>query len=93
MTWFDIALGIVGARVLMVLAVLGLLSLAFVGIYAYAMADIAWMKLRQRFRPKPKPPTFKQISDALERDIAAAEAKGIKVDRTERMTSRPRIRF
>ena len=45
------------------------------------------------WRLRKRPPTFKQIGDALERDIAAAEARGVKVDRTERMAPRKRIRF
>lgn len=50
-------------------------------------------------RSRPKPPTFKQIGDALERDIARAEAlakaegRELRVDRTERMAPRRRIRF
>ena len=41
-----------------------------------------------------KPPSFREISEALDRDIAKAEARGIHVDKTERMApSRPRIKF
>lgn len=51
-----------------------------------SVAVIVWRRTRG--------PTFKQISDALERDIAAAEARGVKVDRTERMApSHRRIKF
>lgn len=52
-----------------------------------SIAVIAW-------RRRPRAPTFKELGDALERDIAAAEARGIHVDRTERMApSRKRIKF
>lgn len=59
------------------------------------LALVSALVIIWRRRPRrPRPPTFKELGDALERDIAAAEARGIHVDRTERMApSRKRIKF
>lgn len=56
---------------------------------ALALVSIAVIIWRRR-----RGPSFKQISEAIDRDIAAAEAAGVRVDRTDRIVpARKRIKF
>jgi hypothetical protein len=52
-----------------------------------ALSVIAWRAWKRR------PPSFAEIGRRLEADIAAAEARGVKVDRNDRIAPRKRITF
>ena len=80
--------------VLTVRDIFGLIALGgFLLVMAGWLAQLGWWRMRDAWSAWWRRRTLKQIGDALERDIAAAEARGVKVDRTERMAPRKRIRF
>lgn len=67
----------------------------FLAVLAVALLGFAAWRVRVRIVAKrQRARMFVDVRSALERDIAAAEAKGLKVDRTDRIApSRPRIKF
>jgi hypothetical protein len=73
------------------LAALSALALVMLG----WLSMLGWARLTTFVRERAaRRRAFAEIGDALERDIAAAEARGIHVDRGERLApSRKRIKF